>query len=267
MIRDLTRLFRLRLSLMNGVAALGGCLLFPVTPGIGTMAQAAGGVILLAMGGSALNQLLERDLDCLMIRTMDRPLPRRSLDRATVSLLAAATVISGTAALAAAGGLLPSLLGLLALLWYLALYTPLKRRTPLALPLGAVSGALPPIIGWVVSGGAPADFRIVILAGLLYLWQVPHFWYFQQRHAEDYRRAGIPLFHLHPGQFGLWTAALIVAALLLPLFGLAGRQSLLWFVLLPLLLAAFRLSRSERLCFSCLNLVPLLITFTLALSR
>jgi len=265
MIRMAARLLRLRLSLMNGIAALGGGLLLPGPRSAATLLAACGGVTLLAMGASALNQVLERRLDSLMNRTMDRPLPRGEMTPPAAVCIGIGVILTGCATLLTVGGALPVLLGLTCLVWYLGVYTPLKRRTPLALPLGALCGAVPPVIGWCLAGGDPLDFRIILLAGLMYLWQVPHFWLFQQRHAEDYRRAGIPLFRLHPGQFGLWIMALAAAAMLLPLFGLAGRQPLVWFALLLLPLAATWLSRSERLRFSCLNLVPLLIALALGL--
>jgi protoheme IX farnesyltransferase len=266
MIRILTRLLRLRLSLMNGIAALGGGLLLPGPRSVATLLSACVGVSLLSMGASALNQVQERRLDALMGRTMDRPLPRGELAPATAVRIGIGMILAGCLTLMTAGGIMPVLLGLSALVWYLAVYTPLKRRTPLALPIGALCGAVPPLIGWSLAGGAPLDFRVIVLAGLLYLWQVPHFWLFQQRHAEDYRRAGIPLFQLHPGQFGLWIVALTSAALLLPLFGLSGRQPLVWFALLLPLVLSWR-SCSERMRFSCLNLVPLLIVLILGLPR
>lgn len=263
MIRDLTRLFRLRLSLMNGIAALAGCLLSPLPPGIPVMAIAAAGVTLLAMGGSALNQLLERDLDLLMNRTMNRPLPRRSMSLLTVTLLGTAAISSGCLLLLAGGSARAALLGLAALAWYLAVYTPLKRRTAFALLLGALSGALPPVIGWALAGGSLTDFRIVLLAGLFYLWQVPHFWLFQQRHADDYRRAGIPLFRFRSSVVMTWIAALAAAALLLPAFGLAGRQTAIVYILFPLPLLVLVLYRLERPLFSYLNIFPLLVTLSL----
>jgi len=252
---------------MNGIAALGGGLLLPGPRNGVTLIVACGGVTLLAMGASALNQVLERRLDAVMTRTMDRPLPRGEITPTTAVCIGIGVILTGCVTLLTVGGALPVLLGLAGLVWYLGVYTPLKRRTPLALPIGALCGAVPPVVGWCLAGGNPLDFRIVLLAGLLYLWQVPHFWLFQQRHAGDYRRAGIPLFQLHPGQFGLWIVALTAAALLLPLFGLAGRQPIVWLTLLSLPLAASWLSRSERLRFSCLNLVPLLIALALVMPR
>ena len=264
MIRRLSRLFRWKLSLMNGVAALGGALLLPAPRDAVALGAAWGGVTLLAMGASALNQVLECDLDRLMQRTERRPLPRREMTPAAAAALGGGSVLSGLVLVASVGGWVTLLLGVLALFWYLAVYTPLKRRTSVALLLGAISGAAPPLLGWCAGGGAALDFRILLLCGLLYLWQIPHFWLFQQRHAADYRRAGLPLMTFRQGLLGLWLVALLAAALLLPAFGLVGRHMFPWYGALPLLLLTVWMSRSERLRFSCLNLVPLLVTLALA---
>ena len=171
--------------------------------------------------------------------------------------------MAGGAMLFTAGGLLPVLLGLSALAWYLAVYTPLKRLTPLALPLGALCGAVPPLIGWGLAGGDPTDFRIVTLAGLFFLWQIPHFWLLQKRHADDYRRAGIPLSEIRPGLFGLWLVALTATALLLPAYGIIGHNAAYWHGLFPSFLLIMALCRCERPLFSYLNLFPLLVTLTI----
>jgi len=215
MIRALSLLLRPRLALLNGVAAVGGYLLFPAEPRGLALSAAFCGVALLAAGGSAINQVLERDLDRLMARTRLRPLPQGQLTPAAATFIAAGLILLGLMLLGAVGGLLPMLIGAAALAWYLVVYTPLKRRTPLALMIGALCGALPPIIGWCLAGGNPADYQAVLLAGLLYLWQIPHFWLLQRRHADDYRNAGIPLFggsEIHAGFMGVWIMALIAAA-------------------------------------------------------
>ena len=271
--RLLCRLFRVRLVLMNGVAAAGGYLLFPSEPATGRLGALCAGVCLLAAAGSAFNQLLERDLDALMLRTRNRPLPTGQLSPAQATLIAAACLAAGVALLLAAGGVVPALLGLAALLWYLAVYTPLKRRTPFALALGGLCGAAPPIIGWCAAGGSPADFRVVLLAGVLYLWQVPHFWLLQRRHAEDYRRAGFPLFHpWQPGEGAaplcrLWIVAMVAGAMMLPAFGLIGRSAALCCaaLCLPLLITACK--RHEPALFACLNLFPVLVTLSLCAGR
>jgi heme o synthase len=169
--------------------------------------------------------------------------------------------------------MIPVLLGSAALLWYLAVYTPLKLRTPLALPLGALSGALAPVIGWSVAGGSPADFRVVLLAGILYLWQIPHFWLLQRRYACDYQRAGFPLF-VPPAEgdgpgplFRLWMVALMAGTLMLPAFGMIARHAPFWSAafLIPLIITSFR--RWEPAHFVCLNLFPLLVTLALCAGR
>jgi protoheme IX farnesyltransferase len=263
MICRLVRLFRLKLSLMNGVSALGGYCLFPAPRSATAMLSACFGVALLTMGGAALNQLLERDIDALMTRTRLRPLPRGEMEPAAVTSLGCVACLAGCVILSTSGGLLPVLLGLAALAWYLAVYTPLKRRTPLALPLGALCGAVPPLIGWCLAGGDPTDFRIITLAGLFFIWQVPHFWLLQERHADDYRRAGIPLFVIRPGHFGLWLVALTTTAMMLPAFGLIGNPAAYCYGLSLAILLVVGLCRRGRSLFSCLNFLPLLVTLTL----
>lgn len=273
MIRGLSRLFRLRLALMNGVAALGGCLLFPSQLEAIPLGALCIGVPLLACGGSALNQVLERDLDGLMERTRSRPLPQGDLSPVAATLLGSGCILAGMALLLVAAGALPALLGAVALFWYLAVYTPLKRRTPYALALGALCGALAPVIGWSVAGGSPSDFRVVLLAGILYLWQIPHFWLLQRRHADDYRRAGFPLFE-PPAKGGgpaplilLWMVAMIAGALMLPAFGMIGRHAAPWCAAFfaPLVITCF--ARREPALFASLNLFPVLVTLALFTGR
>lgn len=268
MISRLVRLFRLPLALMNGIAALGGYCLFPAPRSGLTMLIVSAGVTLLAMGGSAFNQVLERDLDALMVRTRQRPLPRGEMSPAVAGCIACGVTLAGALLLFTSGGLWPTLLGLAALVWYLALYTPLKRRSRLALPVGAVSGALPPMIGWSLAGGEVLDFRILTLAGLLYIWQIPHFWLLQKRHAVDYGRAGIPLSAIRPGLFLLWLVALTATALMLPAFGLIGHSTACWYVVFPVLLfVGMGLRRCAGAHVAWLNLLPLLVTMTLFMQR
>jgi len=260
----LSRLCRPRLALLNGVTALAGYgyALFPAPFTPIPFLAAFCGVTLLAMGGSAINQVLERDIDALMTRTMLRPLPQGRLSATSASIIGACAILAGLVLLATTGGILPTLLGGAALVWYLAVYTPLKPRTTLALPFGALCGAFPPLIGWCLAGGTPADYRIIILAGLLFIWQIPHFWLFQELHEADYRRAGIPLATNRRALIGLWIAALAVAALMLPAFGLLNRPGALLAALFPVPLVLLSLARS-RFLFTYLNLFPLLLTLAL----
>lgn len=273
MIRSLASLFRPRLSMLNGVAAGGGVMLFP-GPTDGSLPWLVfAGVTLLAAGGSALNQALEFEADRLMLRTRQRPVARGSMQPALAALIGATVVLGGVLLVWAAGGNTSALLGAGGILWYLGVYTPLKRRTPYALAAGAACGALPPLIGWCCAGGSIPDYRIMLLAGLLYLWQIPHFWLFQRRHADDYRKAGFPLLQaatadsLFIGLFGLWTVAMISATMLLPAFGLVSRSIATCFALLILPMISLALLRSEKTVFFCLNLFPLLVTLMIAAQK
>ena len=267
--RALCRLFRIRLSLLNGIAALAGSLLFPAALGQHILLATFSGVVLLAMAGSAFNQVLEQDLDRLMIRTRMRPLLNNELTVTVAVFIGICAALAGSLSLAAAGGILPVVVGLFTLCWYLAVYTPLKRRTSWALAVGAVCGALPPVIGWSAAGGDPLDFRIMLLAGLMYLWQIPHFWLFQRRHAEDYHRAGLPLVasgikgSAPPQLFWLWVVALISSAMLLPAFAVITPVSALWYSVFPVPLFVLFMIRSEKMLFSYFNIFPLLVTLAL----
>ncbi len=223
--RLLARLTRWRLSLAVAATAAAGVLLRDSRPDLPTLALVTAGVALLAGAGSAGNQVQERDLDGSMDRTCGRPLPMNQLTPAAAIRMALVLGGAGFALLLAAGNS-PALLGLAALVCYNGLYTPLKRRSPLALLPGALCGALPPLIGWTAAGGAVADFRILLVATLIYLWQLPHFWRLADRNAADYRRAGLPVLRdlLPPRLARLarlsWSLALVAATLLLPLYGL-----------------------------------------------
>jgi protoheme IX farnesyltransferase len=206
-----------------------------------------------------------------MGRTRLRPLPQGELTPLAAILIGTLPILAGLVLLAFAGGALPALFGALALVWYLGVYTPLKRRSSLALLAGAVCGALPPVIGWCLAGGRPTDYRVMLLAGVMYLWQVPHFWLFQRRHAADYRNAGFRLLEMADGAgsrlCGLWIAALVAAAMLLPAFGIIGPHAAPWYALFPLPLVLMAFARREQALFSYLNLFPMVVTLALCVPK
>ena len=244
MIRILARLFRVRLSLLNGTAAAGGYLLFPSGTDIRVLCLAFSGVVLMAAGSSALNQVMEHELDRLMTRTKMRPLPNGDLTNAAAIRIGSGVSLCGLLLLGCIGRTLPLLLGLAAFTGYLAIYTPLKRHTTLSLAIGALCGAIPPVIGWSMAGGDASDYRIVLPATLMYIWQIPHCCLLQRRYAEDYRNADIPLVDdlckkgLSGGLTGLWVFALITGGMLLPTFGIVhGHMAFVYALyLLPLFL-------------------------------
>ena len=263
MIHSIITLFRPRLSLLNGISALSGYFLLPGSkdPFLGLIIFF--GVSLLAAGGSVLNQVMERDRDALMTRTRLRPLPTGQVTPTAAICMGTGTALAALVMLGATGGTVPALCGAAALIWYLGVYTPLKSRTPFALPLGALSGAFPPLIGWCLAGGFPHDYRIIILSGLFFLWQIPHFWLLQDRNRADYLLAGIPLVDTGHGLLMLWIIALTVSALMLPLFGLIPPPTAIWFVAFLVLLLALSLTHTRELLRACLTMFPLILTCSL----
>ncbi|WP_309550385.1 protoheme IX farnesyltransferase [Trichlorobacter ammonificans] len=253
---------------MNGVAALGGYLLYPAAVEAAAAWTAFGGTALLAAGGSALNQVMERERDRLMERTRRRPVAGGDLSPGTAAGAGGLLICAGLLWLGCLDSAVPLLLAGGALVWYLAVYTPLKGRTSLALPLGALCGALPPLIGWCLAGGAATDHRILLVAGVMFLWQIPHFWLLQQRYRDEYRTARLPICDIsrqarHAPLLPLWVTALAAAALFLPLFSVISPSRALWFMPLVLLLPVLTALRSDRLLFATLNLFPLLLTLSI----
>jgi heme o synthase len=147
------------------------------------------GTLLVASGTGALNQYIERRFDAQMRRTARRPLAADRLKPAAALWFGIALSVLGAVYLAATVNLLASLLALGTLLSYLFLYTPLKRKSPLCTLIGAFSGAMPPLIGWVAASGR-LSFGSWILYSVLFLWQFPHFMSIAWMYREDYARAG-----------------------------------------------------------------------------
>ncbi len=236
-LQALRRLVRLELSTMVALSALTGYL-FAGGVWSWQILLVLGGTILLAGGSSALNQWQEADLDQRMLRTCMRPLPAAQFSENFVLISALIQIITGLTLLAQMPDYLPLLIGALAVIWYNAIYTPLKRRTAFAALPGAVCGALPPLIGWTAGGGALLTQPAIILAGTLFVWQIPHTWLLLCRYRDDLRRSGLPdLFHTIPTERLLqinncWIAALFLCYLLFPLFG---------FIAHPLITACFLL--------------------------
>jgi heme o synthase len=147
------------------------------------------GTLLVASGTGTLNQYIERKFDAQMRRTARRPAAAGRLKPAAVLAFGIALAAAGTVYLAAGVNPLSSVLAILTLLTYLFVYTPLKRKTPLCVLVGAFPGAMPPLIGWA---GASGRFNIEagILYAIVFLWQLPHFMAIAWMYREDYDRAG-----------------------------------------------------------------------------
>jgi heme o synthase len=147
------------------------------------------GTLLVASGTGVLNQYLERRFDSQMRRTARRPAAAGRLTPSAVLAFGTALAITGSIYLAIAVNLLTSALAALTLLTYLFLYTPLKRKTPLCVLVGAFPGAMPPLIGWAAASGR-LNIEAGILYAMLFLWQFPHFMAIAWMYREDYDRAG-----------------------------------------------------------------------------
>ena len=147
------------------------------------------GTLLVASGTGTLNQYLERKFDAQMRRTSRRPAAAGRLKPTAVLAFGTALAAAGSVYLAIAVNQLASLLATLTLLTYLFVYTPLKRKTPMCVLVGAFPGAMPPLIGWAAASGR-LNMEAGILYAMLFLWQFPHFMAIAWMYREDYDRAG-----------------------------------------------------------------------------
>ncbi|CAN5230065.1 heme o synthase [soil metagenome] len=190
---DYLELAKLRISVMVLITVAAGAILATVGP-IDWLAlfQTLLGTAFVATGASALNQVLERDSDALMRRTESRPLPAGRLTPLEVGIFGVVIASVGVCYLTLAGQLMAALVAAVTFLAYVFVYTPLKRVTTLNTLIGAVPGAMPPVIGWVSVRGT-IDFEIVVLFLILFLWQVPHFLAIAWIYKRDYGRAGLQM--------------------------------------------------------------------------
>jgi protoheme IX farnesyltransferase len=171
---------------------------------------------------NVLNNYLERDVDALMRRTWGRPLPAGRVDPATALALGIGMPVFAIPVLALAANPLTALLALVALVSYAFVYTPMKRWSTAALFVGAVPGAIPPLMGWTAATGS-IDARGLALFGLLFVWQLPHFLAISIYLKEDYERGGLKVFALVHGEpaakaWAVGTSALLVPVGMLPAF-------------------------------------------------
>ena len=272
---DYLALTKPRLNALVVVTSAGGYYLGASGPqALLPMAAAAAGIALVAGGAAVLNQVYERETDALMQRTRLRPLPDRrvTLDeaRAFGTLLAA----GGIVLLSVSANALAGLLALATLVIYLTIYTPMKRRSPLATLIGAVPGALPPLIGWTAARGTISLGGWSLFA-IVFLWQVPHFMAIAWLYRSDYARAGFPMLPVvEPDgrrtgrQAVLYAAALVPVSVVPTVVGLAG-AAYFWTALvlgIGLLWSAARFARSRTdatarvLFYSSITYLPLIWT-------
>jgi protoheme IX farnesyltransferase len=226
---DYFALTKPRLNLLVLVTTLAG--LYLASPsGVATaiLVHTLLGTALVAGGAAALNQAWERETDALMRRTSVRPLPAGRLTTGEGTWFGIILSTIGLAELGFAVNVVAAAVAAATLISYVLVYTPLKRRTPLATLVGAVPGALPPVIGWAA---ATRDISLasLVLFGIVFFWQMPHFLAIAWMYRDDYARAGVPLLPVvEPDGRRTGRQALIYAAALWPVsllpavIGLAG---------------------------------------------
>jgi heme o synthase len=186
------------------------------------------GTMMIAAGTAALNHYIERESDRYMRRTASRPLPTGQLTPAEALRFGLLLCLAGAVDLAIVGGFLPCLLGVFTSVSYLLAYTPLKTRTVWATFIGAIPGAIPPMIGWTAATGK-LDAPAWLLFAILFFWQFPHFHAIAWMYREDYARAGILMLPVVDKdgtrtfrQIILYAASLVAVSLLPAVMGFAG---------------------------------------------
>lgn len=188
------------------------------------------GVLLLSGGSAIFNHFQEKTFDGLMSRTANRPIPSGKVKPATAFLLGLIYSVGGMIILYAGFGLIAAILGLIALIWYNGIYTPMKRKFALAVVPGSLIGSIPPVIGWFAAGGNILDTEILMIAIFFFIWQIPHFWLLMIFFDEDYKKAGYPTLtdyfskdQIYRVTF-IWMFALSIASFTLPFFNLIENQ-------------------------------------------
>ena len=236
------------------------------------LTQAMFGIALLSSGIATLNQYMERDLDLLMRRTANRPLPSGKLMPWEALAFGITLTVLAEIYLSVFVNPLTGLLGLTVIAGYLFAYTPLKTRTSLSTMVGAFPGAVPPLIGWAAARGE-IGLEAWVLFAILFLWQFPHFLAIAWMYREDYTRAGIlmlpvvePDGRVTGQQIVVYTVMLLPVSLLPTVLGISGKVYLYGAIVLGLLFlyssvrAAFSKSRQEarRLLLASVIYLPLL---------
>lgn len=231
-IRAFIELLKVRLSMLvafscafgYGLAVLGNI-------NWGTLAMLTFGGFLLSGASGCINQIVERDYDKLMNRTMNRPIPTGRVSVPEAIIFAALCLVASMIILWIYTNPLTVLLSLISMVLYSFVYTPLKRVGPVAVFVGAIPGALPPLIGWIAATGT-VSHEAMIIFGIQFIWQFPHFWAIAWVADDDYKKAGFKLLPSGGGkdintavQIMIYTMFLIPLGLLPAKFGITGLNS------------------------------------------
>ncbi|MDB4942277.1 MAG: Heme synthase, protoheme farnesyltransferase [Labilithrix sp.] len=234
--RDLVTLAKPRITFMVVFTAAGGLYLSRRMPGVqalsaSTVLSTLIGCALIVSGANALNMYLERDIDRRMDRTKNRPLPAGRMSPKVALWFGMGLSAVAIPVLAIGANALTALLAIVANLLYVLAYTPLKQHSFYALHVGAVPGAIPPLLGWTAATGR-IDAGGMVLFAIMFLWQIPHFNAIALFRKADYARAGLHVMPNTQGELATrhsivrWTFALVATSLLLVPLGIASRAYL-----------------------------------------
>jgi heme o synthase len=196
-----------------------------------TMLMLTFGGFLLSGASVCINQIIERDLDKIMSRTMNRPIPTGKVSVSEATIFSIACLVLSLLILWKYTNPLTVVLSILSMILYSFVYTPLKRVGPIAVFVGAIPGALPPLLGWVAATGS-ISHEAMIIFGIQFIWQFPHFWAIAWVADDDYKKAGFKLLPSGGGkdlntaiQIMIYTMFLIPLGLLPAKFGMTGLDS------------------------------------------
>jgi len=236
-IKDYLELSKIKIMIPVSLTGFTGFFIFDPQISI-KIILVSSGILFLAISASVLNQIQEADLDSKMERTHNRPLPSKRINPQHALLFFLCNLITGTVLIYSAGNLTAALIGLITIGWYNVIYTYAKRITAFAVFPGAVTGALPPLIGWVAAGGGVWDKPIIFLEFLLFTGQIPHFWLLVLKYGEEYGKAGMPTLTniLNRVQIGrltfTWVVTSAIAALFLCYFEIISTEMIVVILLI-----------------------------------
>lgn len=189
------------------------------------------GGFLLSGASVCINQIIEKDLDAVMVRTQNRPLPTERVTSLEAAIFAMVCFLLSIILLWLYTNPLTVILSIISMLLYSFVYTPLKRVGPVAVFVGAIPGALPPLLGWIAATGT-VSYEALIIFGIQFIWQFPHFWAIAWVADDDYKKAGFKLLPSGGGkdlntaiQIMIYTLFLIPLGLLPATFGITGLNS------------------------------------------
>ena len=216
-LRDFASLAKPRITFLSVFTALGGMWLAPVKNSYWAMAMTALGTALVVAAANALNCYIERDSDRQMARTRNRPLPARRMAPKAALIFGTVLALVSVPILTFTVNPVTGLLAAVALVSYVWIYTPMKQESHWALWVGAIPGAMPPLIGWTAATGQ-VEWPGVVLFGIMFIWQLPHFIAICMYRDQEYQRAGIQTVASVHGwngavrQIFFWTAVLVPTA-------------------------------------------------------